>query len=408
MSRLIDVTVPADQLEGTESVLTRWFVEIGQEVAIHEPLLELTTDKVTVEIAAPASGVLAEQIKRKDDDVRPGDLVGRIDPEGKTSSREPVAAAGDARTARPPEPAPSEPQGPVEGEIRPGERRLSPAVRKLLREHGLDPSMMAGSGRGGRITFRDVLAHVEAGTSSSLPAAPPAGATSEVRRVPHSAMRAAIARHMVDSALNTAPHVTAVFEADMSGVLSHRARHRGELEARGVRLTLTSYLVLASVAALRAVPHVNGRWHDDGLELFEDCNIGIATALEPDGLIVPVIHRAQQLDLAGVAERLQDLTGRARSGRLDPREVQNGTFTITNHGVSGSLIATPIINQPQSAILGVGKLQKRLVVVEQDGADSIQIRPMTYVTLTIDHRALDGFQANLFLSHFVETLESAW
>jgi 2-oxoglutarate dehydrogenase E2 component (dihydrolipoamide succinyltransferase) len=408
MSTLIDVTVPADQLEGTESVLTRWFVEVGQEVAIHEPLLELTTDKVTVEIAAPAGGVLAEQVKRKDDDVRAGDLVGRIDPAGRAESREPVAASGDTQASGPPEPASPEPLSPADAGAPLGELRLSPAVRKLVREHGLDPSTVAGSGRGGRITFRDVLAHVESATSSTLPAAPATGKTSAGRRVPHSAMRSAIARHMVESALNTAPHVTAVFEADMSRVLSHRTRHRGELEARGIRLTLTSYLVLASVAALRAVPQVNGRWHDDGLELFEDCNVGIATALEPDGLIVPVIHRAQQLDLAGVAARLQDLTGRARSGRLDPREVQNGTFTITNHGVSGSLIATPIINQPQSAILGVGKLQKRLVVVEQDGADSIQIRPMAYVTLTIDHRALDGFQANLFLSHFVETLESAW
>jgi 2-oxoglutarate dehydrogenase E2 component (dihydrolipoamide succinyltransferase) len=161
---------------------------------------------------------------------------------------------------------------------------------------------------------------------------------------------------------------------------------------------------MAAAEALRAVPEVNSRWHDEALEVFGDCDIGVATAVE-GGLIVPVIHRAQTLDLFAIAVRLQQITEKARKGRLAAEDLQGGTFTITNHGVSGSLIATPIINQPQSAILGIGKLEKRVVVASADGADAIQIKAMAYVTLTIDHRALDGFQANVFLGKFVETLE---
>jgi 2-oxoglutarate dehydrogenase E2 component (dihydrolipoamide succinyltransferase) len=213
--------------------------------------------------------------------------------------------------------------------------------------------------------------------------------------MPHMPMRKSIAAHMVQS-VATAPHVTSVFQADLSAVIAHR-------EAGGKTATFTAYFVRAAVAALQAVPEVNSRWHDHALELFDDCNIGIGTALPGGGLIVPVIHRAQTLDLAQTAERLADLTARARAGTLTQQDVQGGTFTISNHGVSGSLVAAPIIiNQPQSAILGVGKLEKRVVV---DDAGSVVVRPMVYVTLTIDHRALDGFQANLFLSEWVATIE---
>jgi 2-oxoglutarate dehydrogenase E2 component (dihydrolipoamide succinyltransferase) len=209
-------------------------------------------------------------------------------------------------------------------------------------------------------------------------------------------MRKSIAEHMVRS-MQAAPHVTAVFEADLSRVIAHKQAQRGE------RITYTAYFVRAAVAALQAVPEANSRWHANGLELFEDCNIGVAVALEGGGLIVPVLQRAQELDLAKTAQRVQDLTGRARTGKLEPREVQGGTFTISNHGVSGSLLAAPIvINQPQSAILGVGKLEPRARV---SAAGAIEARPMLYVTLTIDHRVLDGFQANVFLSKWVEVIE---
>jgi 2-oxoglutarate dehydrogenase E2 component (dihydrolipoamide succinyltransferase) len=220
--------------------------------------------------------------------------------------------------------------------------------------------------------------------------------------VPHTPMRKSIAAHMVQS-VATAPHVTSVFEADLGAIIRHRDANKAALEARGVKLTFTTYFVRATVEALRAVPEVNSRWHDQALELFDDCNIGIGTALETGGLIVPVLKEAQRLDFETTAERLQDLTTRARAGSLTPKEVQDGTFTISNHGVSGSLVAAPIIiNQPQSAILGVGKLEQRAVVV--DG--KIEARPRCYVTLTIDHRVLDGFQANAFLTTWVRAIES--
>jgi 2-oxoglutarate dehydrogenase E2 component (dihydrolipoamide succinyltransferase) len=211
-------------------------------------------------------------------------------------------------------------------------------------------------------------------------------------------MRRSIAQHMVQS-VAVAPHVTTVFEADLSAIVAHR-------EASAVKLTYTAYFIRASVAALQAVPEVNSRWHDDALELFDDCNIGVATALPQGGLILPVIHRAQTLDLRATAERLRDLTGRARDGALSPDEVRHGTFSISNHGVSGSLLAAPIvIPQPQSAILGVGKLERRPVARERSGKEAVEVRPMCYVTLTIDHRVLDGYQANAFLARWVEEIE---
>lgn len=209
---------------------------------------------------------------------------------------------------------------------------------------------------------------------------------------------------MVQS-VSVAPHVTSVFDADLSAVVAHRDANKADFESRGSKLTYTAYFVAAAAEALKTVPEANSRWHDDRLEIFEDINIGVATALPNGGLIVPVITKTQDLDLFGISQRLGDLTERARSGSLDPRDVQGGTFTISNHGVSGSLLATPIvINQPQSAILGVGKLERRVVPDEAKGKEAMTIRPMCYVTLTIDHRALDGFQANQFLTRFVEVI----
>jgi 2-oxoglutarate dehydrogenase E2 component (dihydrolipoamide succinyltransferase) len=290
--------------------------------------------------------------------------------------------------------------------------RLSPAVRRLVREHALDVSRIAGSGRGGRITIEDVEAFLAgsaegaSSTTTSEPArVPPARPTPATdTRIPHTPMRKGIADHMVRSVM-TAPHVTSLMDADLTQVLAHRDAHKAAFETEGVRLTLTAYIVIAAVDALRTVPEVNSRWHDDAVELLADCNIGIATALA-SGLIVPVIRKAQLLDLLGVARKLTDVTARARKGQLNLDEVQSGTFTITNHGGGGSLIATPIINQPQSAILGVGRVEKRVVVREVNGTDVIQIRPMVYLTMTIDHRVLDGFTSNRFLSRVVEVLES--
>jgi len=215
-------------------------------------------------------------------------------------------------------------------------------------------------------------------------------------------MRRTIASHMAKS-VSVAPHVTSLFEADLSAVVAHREANKDAFAKDGARLTYTAYFVRAMVDAVRAVPESNARWHDDALEIWDDVNVGVATALGNEGLIVPVVRQAQNLDLAGTARVLHDFTERARTGALTPKDVQDGTITISNHGVSGSLLASPIIiNQPQSSILGVGKLEQRPVV--KDGA--VVARPMVYVTLTIDHRVLDGFSANKFLSTWVETIES--
>jgi 2-oxoglutarate dehydrogenase E2 component (dihydrolipoamide succinyltransferase) len=223
--------------------------------------------------------------------------------------------------------------------------------------------------------------------------------------VPHTAMRRRVAEHMARS-LGEAPHVTTLFEADLSRVLRHRALHAKNYESRGARLTLTVYFISACVRALRAHPEVNATFREDAMELHRDLNIGVGTALGDKGLIVPVIHRAQELSLLEIAQRLTHLVEAARAGKLAPQDVRGGTFTISNHGVGGSLLAAPIvINQPQVAILGVGKVQRRVCVIDTEGSESIAVRSMCYLTLTIDHRALDAFQANAFLGLVVKTLE---
>ena len=395
---MVDVTLPAEQSEGTEIVISTWFKSVGDQVTENEPLLEVSTDKVNVEIAAPTSGRLAEILKKDGDSVQPGEIVGRI-------------AVGDATVNAPKaEERPSSPQAdgssktPVPGTPAVTDAAdLSPAVRRLLKEYNLDPSLIEGTGRGGRVTHQDVMNLIASGVAderrytaqeTKIPS----------HSVPHTQMRRSIAQHMVRS-MSVAPHVTSVFDADLSRVVAHREANKSDFEKRGAKLTYTAYFVAAAVDALKAVPEANSRWYDDHLEIFDDINIGVATALPNGGLIVPVIMKVQDLDLFGIAQKLGDITARARSGSLDPKDVQNGTFTISNHGVSGSLVAAPIvINQPQVAILGVGKMEKRVVPADVGGKEEVVVKPMCYVTLTIDHRVLDGFQANVFLSKWVERI----
>lgn len=387
MAELIAIAAPADQAEGTEMVVARWYKKVGDAVTHNEPLLEISTDKVTVELAAPVTGILREIVTPADRAVAPGEVLGRIE-----AGAEPAAEPG------PPAREPSS-----TGERPPETGELTPAVRRLLAERGLKASDIKGTGRGGRITIQDVESHLasparakqETDRTSTIPS----------RMVPHTPMRRSIAER-VSRSVAVAPHVTAVFEADLSAIAAHRETHRAAFEAAGVKLTYTAYFVRATVAALQAVPEVNSRWHEDALEIFDDCNIGIATAIPSGGLLLPVVHRAQQLDLEATAERLQDLTQRSRAGGLIPKEVQDGTFSISNYGVSGGLIALPIvIPQPQSAILGVGKVEPRAVVREREGKMTVEVRPMCYVTLTIDHRVLDGYQANTFLTRWVQEIE---
>jgi len=395
MSAPVDVVLPQDRIEGTRSQVQRWLKAIGDAVRQDEPLVEIETDKVTVEVPAPVEGVLAEIVAPEGTDVAPGDVLARMQA-GAVDAPPAARAPGAAAVARPSVQAPGAPP-------RPG--ALSPAVRRLLAERGLSADATRGSGEGGRLTVDDVLA---AAPGAAAPAAAAAAAPDEpgVRRVPHTPMRRRIAAHMVESLLRTAPHVTTVFQADMSAVLADRARRKAQFERQGHPLTLTAYFVAACVAAIREVPEANARWTNDAILVHERIDIGIGTALPGRGLVVPVIRDAGSLDIAGIAAALAALVTKARDDALTPADLQGGTFTISNHGVSGSLVAAPIvINQPQSAILGVGKLEKRAIVTSEGGEDRIVIRPCCYVTLTIDHRVLDGHQANRFMDTLVRRLE---
>lgn len=385
---LIDVTADAGQSEGTAAVMQQWLKKCGEQVAANEPIAEIETDKVVVEISAPSAGTLHEILIEAGQAVDPGQIVARLAPSGKPV----VAVSARADAGVPPRSLPAS-------------RKLSPAVRRLVREHAVDPASVKGTGRGGRITVKDVEALlVSPETASSAVSVPQDSQQSY--RVPHDPMRRRIAQHMVRSLLHTAPHVTSVFEVDMSAVVAHRRETRQQFASQGVQLTYTAYFLLACVRALQAVPQVNARFHEDSLEIFNDINIGVGTALEDKGLIVPVMRQAQSMSLLGIARELQAITLAARSGKLAPEQVRGGTFTLSNHGVSGSLLAAPIvINQPQVAILGVGKLEKRVYATEVDGRDVIGIRPMCYVTLSVDHRALDAFVTNRFLSVVSETLQ---
>ncbi|MDT7933097.1 MAG: 2-oxo acid dehydrogenase subunit E2 [Sphingomonadaceae bacterium] len=427
----VDVLAPVEQ-EGTKASVARWLKAVGEAVTAGEPLVELETDKVVMEVPAPAAGTLAEVTADAGADAAAGTLLGRIAVH--SAGAVVIEQRGAPATAIAGSPAPGvdhavcdRPDPPdarlqqVDRPAQPGgigvhEHRLAPGVRRQIAEHGLDPTRINGTGRGGRITRSDV----EAALAASLAASPssPAqrqgesartavrdGTAPRSRTVPHTAMRRRIAERMATS-LAQAPHVTAVMEADFSAVAAHRAAHKAAYERDGVPLTYTAYLVAAAAQAMAAAPQVNARWHDDALEVFDDVNVGVGTALGDEGLIVPVVHRAQQLNLMGIAARLGDLTARARSGHLRPGDVAGGTFTISNHGVSGTLIAAPIILVPgQTAILGVGKLEKRVVVRQMRGADALLVKPMAYISLTIDHRALDGATCNAWLTRFIELLE---
>jgi 2-oxoisovalerate dehydrogenase E2 component (dihydrolipoyl transacylase) len=413
-----------------EGTVTRWLKRPGETVAEFEALLEINTDKVDTEIPAPASGTVLHVYVPEGQTVRAGTLLAVIGQPGEAAPEAPrvVAVAASAPTTAPAtagEAAKAEP-------ARRGDLGfISPVVARIASEHNVDLGLVRGTGQGGRITKKDVMAFVEGrgaapapwetpafgelfrpseelrqggSTPTPAPAAPAAGTI-----VPLNIVRRAIAEHMVRSR-HTSAHVTTMMEADLSRVLAHRQANKDAFARDGVTLTLTAYFIAASVAALKAVPLVNASWSDQGIVLHRAANIGLAVSLGDEGLIVPVVKDADQRSLLALARVVNDLSARARAHKLAPDEVQGGTFTITNHGVSGSLFAMPIINQPQCAILGVGAVQKRVVVVEAPdpaGAawDSIAIRPMVYLSLTFDHRILDGAMADAFLGAVVRSLE---
>jgi 2-oxoglutarate dehydrogenase E2 component (dihydrolipoamide succinyltransferase) len=413
---VIDVLVPEEQ-EGTKAVVRAWLKQVGDRVEENDPLVELETDKVAMEVPAPAAGVLREILLHSNEDAAPGAVLGRIAPAVEIGEVEHERVRPRAPRGAP---RPTHDRRPVRGDAPERETRLSPSVKRAVLQHDMDPARIEGTGRGGRITRADVDRAVEQATrvqrpvEGVIPAAPsaPLAASStagaEIRShfVPHDNMRRRIAENM-HASVTEAPHVTAVFEADFSAIIAHRDAHKTAWAKKGVKLTYTAYLVAAAAEAMKVAPAINSRWHADKLELYDDINIGVGTALGTKGLIVPVLRQVQKLSLKGIASGLDDLIERARAEKLTGANIRGGTFTISNHGVSGSLFAAPIIiNQPQSAILGVGKLEKRVVVREVGGVDAIQIRPMAYVSLTIDHRVVDGHQTNAWLSRFVEILET--
>ena len=393
--RLIEVRVP-DEQEGTKAVVRAWLKQIGDAVAENDPLVELETDKVTQEVPSPAAGVLAEIVLDTDAEAVPGALLARIETQAAPVERL-VAREAEKRS-----PAKEEPvsYAVVTGET---EARLSPSVRRACLQHGIDPSRIAGTGRNGRVTREDVDRAVASATVVSVgepSTAQPRQFTAQ--DIPHDRMRLTIAENMV-RAVSEAPHVTAVFEADFSAVADHKAA----LAERGARLSYTAYIVKAAAEAMAAAPAINGRWGKDRIAISPTIDVGVGTALGEKGLVVPVVRDAGSLSLEEIGARLDDLTRRARDGRLERSDVSGGSFTISNHGVSGSLLAAPIIlHQGQAAILGVGKLEKRVTVRQMGGQDAILIRPMAYVTLTIDHRVIDGHQTNAWLTRFVEILEN--
>jgi 2-oxoglutarate dehydrogenase E2 component (dihydrolipoamide succinyltransferase) len=390
---VIEIRVP-DEQEGTKAVVRAWLKQIGDAVAENDPLVELETDKVTQEVPAPAAGVLSEIVLDTDAEAVPGALLGRISTDGSATA----AATGDAPAATAPQPETEARQS--TGAI---ETRLSPSVRRACLQHGIDPTRISGTGRNGRITREDVDRAVSDATVVSVGEPTTAQPRQfSAQDIPHDRMRMTIAENMV-RAVSEAPHVTAVFEADFTAI----AAHKSAMAAKGVKLSYTAYIVKAAAEGMAVAPAINGRWEKDRIAISPTIDIGVGTALGEKGLVVPVVKDAGSLSLEQTARKLDELTRRAREGKLDRSDVSGGSFTISNHGVSGSLLAAPIIlHQGQAAILGVGKLEKRVIVREVNGQDAILVRPMAYVTLTIDHRVVDGHQTNAWLTRFVEIIES--
>ncbi len=404
-----------------EATIVRWLKVEGEPVARDEPILELETDKVTTEAVAEAEGVLLKILVEAGQTVAVGTVLGFIGQPGEAVADAATAATDAVKTEAPVAPSPAAPAPPVSdvGKVysrKVNGQRVSPVVARMAAEHNLDLTQIEGSGLSKRITKDDVLAYLESQpptqTTEVRPRRqPPISPAPQTARspapsplsgevMPLTNLRRTIAEHMVLSK-RTSPHVTTVFEADFAAVLAHRQAHKGGFAQKGVKLTVTPYLIAAIAQALQAHPLANSSWRDDGIILHRDINIGMATALE-QGLIVPVIKQADELSLLGLARAVNDLAERARANQLKPDDVKGGTFTLTNHGVSGSLLATPIINQPQCGILGVGAIQKRVVVIDE----MIAIRPMAYLSFTFDHRILDGATADHFVAQVKQILES--
>ncbi len=388
-----------------ELTIVKWLKKEGDSVKEMESLLEVETDKVVTEIPSPATGAVLKILIPENTPARVGEVMAWIGQPGES-----VSVSSD--------PVPGETKLKVESQTsderlmihRPssavgtGSGFLSPVVRKIAAEQNLDLSQVSGTGLNGRITKQDVLAHLEHAATKPSTMARATGTRDTL--LPVTSVRKQIAERMQQSK-QISPHVLTVMEADMSRVAAHRLANKAAFANDGVNLTYTAYFISAIAVALKAHPLVNSSWTEQGIQLRGEINIGMATSLGEEGLIVPVLRRADELSLLGIARLVNDLAARARSRKLRPEEVRDGTFTLTNHGTGGSLFAMPIINQPQCGILGVGVMQKRVVVVsDTDDNDAIAIRPMVYLSFVFDHRILDGASADAFLVKVKEALET--
>jgi 2-oxoglutarate dehydrogenase E2 component (dihydrolipoamide succinyltransferase) len=401
--------------EGVDEVtVTKWLKQEGDTINELEPLLEVNTDKVDTEIPAPATGTILKIITQEGIAAKVGELLAIIGKPGESVDSGPLTVDSSTpatKAVTQPSPVTSHQQPTTNHQPQTTNRDLgfiSPVVAKIAAEQGVDLSQVNGTGMNGRITKNDVLNYVASGkkTTDNRPQTMVNRQSSIVagegdQLIKHTTMRKSIAQHMVESK-HTSPHVLTVMEADMSRVSKHRAANKAAFERDGVNLTFTAYFMMAIVAGLKAYPQTNSSWSDEGLLIHKNVNLGMAVSLGEDGLIVPVIKKAEDLSLLAMARAVNDLANRARTKKLQPDEVKGGTFTLTNHGVSGSLFAFPVINQPQAGILGVGAMQKRVVVID----DAIAIRPMVYMSFVFDHRILDGASADWFLAKVKDTLEN--
>lgn len=433
-----DVIMPQMGESIAEGTVTKWMKKIGDHVKRDEPLFEISTDKVDAEIPSPAEGTLLEILVQEGETVSINTIVARIGAAGeKPTEATETKTESDAQTAAEPEPVPAtasvpksptvsapaatsrvtggdgEGATPIVDELTQRRRtRSSPLVRKIASEHGVDLRLIDGTGVSGRVTKKDILRYIDQAGEPGPP--PPATAPAaepptpsvvfpagdRVAKEKMTVMRKKIAEHMIMSRRVSA-HVQTWQECDMSSVVERREGLKSEFEKQGVKLTFTAFIAEACVKALQSFPEVNASIEgEDTIVYHKDVNLGIAVALDW-GLIVPVVKQAQQMNLLGLSTSINDLAERARTKRLSPDDVQSGTFTITNPGVFGSLMGAPIINQPQVAILGVGVIKKRPVVID----DAIGIRPIMYLSLSFDHRLIDGALAAKFLAHVVGELE---
>jgi 2-oxoglutarate dehydrogenase E2 component (dihydrolipoamide succinyltransferase) len=418
-----DVIMPQMGESIFEGTITKWLKKPGDKVQRDEPLFEISTDKVDAEIPAPASGVLQEIKVAEGNTVQVNTVVGTIgEGDGAAAAKAAPAtkaadkkeAAAPAKSPTPP-PAPAPPVPDAEAYESDEDVRSSPLVRKLAREHNVDLGSVSGTGTGGRITKQDIMAFIEKGpapapsvAAPSAPASRPAPTPAAVipgDLVQMSQMRKIIAQRMIESR-RTSAHVHCMFEVDLTRIVNLRNKLKNSFEQRnGARLTFMPFFVRAAIIALQQYPIVNASMEGDAIRYHKHVNAGIAVALDW-GLIVPVLKNADELNFLGLGRGITDLGERARSKKLMPQDVEGSTFTITNPGQFGAVFGLPIINQPNSAIMGVGGITKQpMVVTDKDGADSIAIRSVVHLTLGYDHRLIDGAVADQFMAVVKKTLE---